>query len=222
MATDKVASGDTILASKENDITIGTTAPTSPTTGWIWVDTSGTSPVLKKWNGSAWEFDISVYKYKTASQSFVTTTTYADITATTGNLAFAIGANEVWEVEWHLYVTTEVAGGYKFQVTGPATPTAVQLGAGYQGNEVDNVGTGQGRGWNDVVVRAIAFSGNILSVAGGVGTGLEQRVGTIVIRGLIVNGANAGTITLQGAQNSASGTTTINAGHMVARRLFAA
>lgn len=54
MANTQVAGGDTILAAKSNEITVGTTAPSSPTTGWVWIDTSVTPKALKIWSGAAW------------------------------------------------------------------------------------------------------------------------------------------------------------------------
>ena len=36
-----------------NEVYRWTTAPTSPQTGWLWVDTSGSGEVLKQWNGTA-------------------------------------------------------------------------------------------------------------------------------------------------------------------------
>lgn len=37
-----------------NDAIIAGTAPTNPTTGTLWIDSSTTPNILKKWNGSAW------------------------------------------------------------------------------------------------------------------------------------------------------------------------
>ncbi|MGR6115795.1 phage tail spike protein [Aeribacillus composti] len=42
------------LVLKENAITKSNTAPASPTTGQLWLDTSVTPNVLKRWSGSAW------------------------------------------------------------------------------------------------------------------------------------------------------------------------
>lgn len=53
------AGGDTVPASKLNDITVGTTAPTAPVTGQVWIDTSGT-PILKIWSGAAWATQFAV------------------------------------------------------------------------------------------------------------------------------------------------------------------
>ncbi|UYL94138.1 tail fiber protein [Geobacillus phage vB_GthS_PK5.2] len=42
------------LVLKENVITKSNTAPSNPTTGQLWLDTSVTPNVLKRWSGSAW------------------------------------------------------------------------------------------------------------------------------------------------------------------------
>jgi phage minor structural protein len=42
------------LVLKENAITKSNTAPANPTTGQLWLDTSTTPNVLKRWTGSAW------------------------------------------------------------------------------------------------------------------------------------------------------------------------
>ncbi|MGR6115707.1 phage tail spike protein [Aeribacillus composti] len=42
------------LVLKENAITKSNTAPANPTTGQLWLDTSVTPNVLKRWDGSAW------------------------------------------------------------------------------------------------------------------------------------------------------------------------
>ena len=42
------------LVLKENAITKSSTAPANPTTGQLWLDTSTTPNVLKRWTGSAW------------------------------------------------------------------------------------------------------------------------------------------------------------------------
>jgi hypothetical protein len=38
-----------------NEITTGSTAPTSPSLGWLWVDTSTNPAQLKVWDGSSWD-----------------------------------------------------------------------------------------------------------------------------------------------------------------------
>lgn len=166
-------------------------------------------------------FAPTYYKVKTAAQSWVATTTYADVTASSGNMGFSIAASEAWEVEWLIYVSTAVAGGFKFQITGPASPTTVQAGVGYQSNDYDGT-TGQARGWVENLAAGTAFSSNLVFVGGGAGNSDNQRAGGVRISALIVNGANAGTVTLQCAQGSASGTTTIDRARMFARRLITA
>lgn len=54
MPNDQVIPGGLITAAKANDITIGTNAPSTPTTGWLWIDTGSTPALLKVYNGSAW------------------------------------------------------------------------------------------------------------------------------------------------------------------------
>ena len=165
------------------------------------------------------QFAPTYYKVKTASQSWAATTTYADVTATSGNMGFSIAASEAWQVEWILYVSTDAAGGYKFQLTGPASPTLVQAGVEFQTNDYDGT-TSYGRGWFSNPAAATAF-GQVVTIAGGNSISTFQRAGGVRISALIVNGANAGTVTLQAGQDNASGTTTIAAGRMFARRVVA-
>jgi hypothetical protein len=55
-----------------NDITTASTAPVSPTVSQLWVDTSVTPNLLKKWNGSTWAV---VNDYSSDIQNVKTTTT---------------------------------------------------------------------------------------------------------------------------------------------------
>lgn len=60
MANNKVQPGQTILASKENNLTVGDTAPTAPAEGDLWNDTTGAgTPILKTWDGAAWQTVIA-------------------------------------------------------------------------------------------------------------------------------------------------------------------
>lgn len=78
MANTQVAGGDTILAAKSNEITVGTTAPSSPTTGWVWIDTSVTPKALKIWSGAAWiPTDPHVEAKATAGSSSIESVTFA-------------------------------------------------------------------------------------------------------------------------------------------------
>lgn len=62
-----------------NDITTSSVAPSSPTLGQLWVNTSISPNLLKKWNGTVWE---TVNDYSAAIAS-VTTTTNTNTTAIT-------------------------------------------------------------------------------------------------------------------------------------------
>jgi len=158
------------------------------------------------------------FKYKTATQSFAATTTYADVTATSGNLAFSVAANTTYRIIWQFTLTavgTAGSGGLKIQLTGPAAPTAVQIYGTYP-----YVGTG-GTDRGAQTGSATAFSSDIFAVAA-VNSGSTAGISThsiVTIDALIVNGANAGTVTLQGAQNAASGTTTIGTARAFAHQL---
>lgn len=56
MANNSVLPGQTILATKENNLTVGDTAPPTPAEGDLWSDTTGAgTPVLKVWDGAAWQ-----------------------------------------------------------------------------------------------------------------------------------------------------------------------
>ena len=160
-------------------------------------------------------FAPTYYKYKTAAQSFAATTTYTDVTATSGSLAFAIAASEVLLVEFTLYLSTAAAGGYKFQLTGPASPVAVQT------EVIQSITLSANPTLRGTMSAGSAFPHVMAQANGGAGDG-NQSAGIQRYASLIVNGANAGTVTLQGAQNSASGTTTIDNGRMLVHRLVAA
>jgi hypothetical protein len=45
----------TVSSGGGTNIAIGSTAPATPPTDKLWIDTSVTPPVMKKWNGSSWE-----------------------------------------------------------------------------------------------------------------------------------------------------------------------
>lgn len=59
MANTVVSSGQLITASKGGELTSGTTAPASPTLGWLWLDENYSPPVLKVYTGTDW---VPVYQ----------------------------------------------------------------------------------------------------------------------------------------------------------------
>lgn len=103
-----------------------------------------------------------------------------------GDLTFAIAANEVWEWEVYLRWTTPTNADLKFDFSGPAAATLVAIASTkefYPGN--DKVST--------------AFSSGLLSAShSGHASG-----DSFIAFGSCINGANAGSITLQIAQWSA-------------------
>lgn len=59
MANSEVASFGVIAAAKANEITVGTTAPVSPVTGNIWIDTTTTPGTIKIYASAAWQAVIT-------------------------------------------------------------------------------------------------------------------------------------------------------------------
>ena len=47
-------SGAAISTNKQNAISASSTAPQSPSVGDLWIDTTGQSPILKRWDGTSW------------------------------------------------------------------------------------------------------------------------------------------------------------------------
>lgn len=157
----------------------------------------------------------SGFKYATAAQSFIATATYTDVLATSGSLAFSVAANGTYRVKWRLHVTalgTAGSGGLKCQITGPAAPTNVLVQA-----FAPWVHTAGGADYSPMYATygATAFSAAILN-SNRVDTTATPGIttGEFIIEATIVNGANAGTVALQAAQNTAAGTTTITGADM--------
>lgn len=155
----------------------------------------------------------SVLRHKSATQAFAATTTYADVTAVQGSMAFAIKASEVWHVRFRIPISISGTGGIKLQLTGPTSPTLVSSQAKY--GQADTVTAVRGTG---------VISGFSTTILGLNSTGSPQIVADSVIDldSLIINGANAGAVTLQAAQNSSNGTTNLLGGTVMrAERLVA-
>lgn len=154
-----------------------------------------------------------VTKYKTSTQVFTTNTTLADVTASSGTFSFAIAASEVWEVEYWIPLAFGGTGGAKFQITGPAAPTSVAITGTYGRASSTAAGSFESR-FADVA----AFSSDIAAQPSGASGANDvtyvNNAGSsgawIVAR--IINGANAGTVTLQAAQQNSNSTTTLGIG----------
>lgn len=166
-------------------------------------------------------------EYKSATQVFTTDTTFADITASSGNIAFSIAPNEIVRAKYILPVTFGGTGGVKLQLTGPASPTVVRVDATGEMTKQTYGGPTDGityTAFQTALGNATAFSASFVAKNSGSGAGDLIQAGTIYVDALIVNGANAGTVTLQGAQNSSNSTTTFAIGcqMVVDRQLEAA
>lgn len=124
---------------------------------------------------------------KTADQSFISNTTLADLT----DLSFAIGANETWIFQVVLFCEANPSGDFRLSVTGPAAPTGVYFGVTANNN------TNSGN-------MADSTFGNPLTVQS-TGSGNPEQ---LIMNGIIRNGANAGTVQIQGAQLTSFATAT--------------
>jgi hypothetical protein len=101
-------------------------------------------------------------------------------------LAFSVGASEVWAFQFYLYGRSSSTANFKFTLTGPSSPTAVRFGGL---NPAAAGGVTSGDAFGDVIA------------LWGIGAAPSVDQGAI-IHGLLRNGANAGTVQLQFAQNS--------------------
>lgn len=154
-------------------------------------------------------------KYKSATQVFTTTTALADVTASSGTFSFPIAASEVWLAEYWIPVSFGGTGGVKFQISGPAAATSVDITGEHTIAQVEDAGGGINV-FMLPFTAVTAFATNIAAAdsQAAPGTGVySSSVSTIVlIRLRVINGANAGTVTLQAAQNSSNSTTTLGIG----------
>ena len=104
-------------------------------------------------------------------------TTYADLTG----LSFTVAASEVWQWVCFLYATAANATpNMKFTFTGPAVPTYVAFGV--LGNAIDIT-----QGFNTTMGADVIYTKTTINEL-------------IVLSGIIVNGANAGFVQAQFAQ----------------------
>jgi hypothetical protein len=128
---------------------------------------------------------------KTADQTISSSTLANDDT-----LTFAIGVNEKWVFEFVLAINLDANGGFKFEITAPSGFAASQVLYGY----ADGFGS-------------VSTTLNTSTPDAGISTANADTYLRIV--GSIVNGANAGSITLQFAENSGGGGATVKAASYV-------
>jgi hypothetical protein len=114
-------------------------------------------------------------------------------------LLFAVGANEYWIAEFILLVQGATAGDIKFQLTGPAGSTVTVAGFG-----PDPTATA----FSAFPVVNYTEQGTASAALGGFGT--VTAAGTtgqmVIVRAGIFTSATAGTVNLQWAQLTSSGT----------------
>lgn len=111
------------------------------------------------------------------------------------SLVQAIGASETWAFEFHIFYDTSTGADFKVSITFPSSPTSLRyhsMGKEPVGSTFDSD--------NDATAGGTAFGFPGLGAGG---------VEMIIVSGYIVNGANAGNIQFQAAQNSSEASNTI-------------
>jgi hypothetical protein len=137
---------------------------------------------------SEWREVVNLTRiYKTADETVTASITYQN----DDHLIVPVLANTNYLIEYSIMVSTPVAAGIKVQLTGPAAPTEVFIAT-----SVSNANTGV----NSSGVGAAAFSSSMAFAPN-----FQDTRGIIKIQALVKNGANAGSVTLQWAQNTSSG-----------------
>lgn len=123
---------------------------------------------------------VRVYRTKTADE----TVNNSAVMQNDDHLSFAIGANERWAFAMILYVNMKGVSQWKWQFTGPA-------------------GVAGRGGWDVAQLGALTNADNLFAAQiAGVGF-TNLTLVPVRISGFIYNGATAGTINFQWAQNSA-------------------
>lgn len=138
----------------------------------------------------------------TGAKIFTNDTSYADIP----NLAFKIEASATYRFTLRAYVSFGGTGGVKMQFTGPGSPTAVAFWAmvpEFAGTDTVNA--------VNALAAVTSFSSNVVALSSASSAGQAYR-GLYIIEGYVQNGTTAGTVQLQGAQNSTNSTTTFAVG----------
>lgn len=166
-----------------------------------------------------------VAKYSVATQTHSATTTLVDVIAagSPATFTFAMAANEVWQCRYRIRSTFTGTGGLKFQIAGPASPTAVRISGS---RNIVNL-----EGSTDSISNLLepfpvitAFAADFAVANAAANTtntyNTNDNNGWVDIDLFVQNGSNAGNVTLQSAQSSANGTTVHQIGcWMLATRL---
>lgn len=130
---------------------------------------------------------------KTADESITSDDTYSN----DATLTFSVLANTQYWFSISGWYTTHATPDFKFQVTCPASPTTVTINRHYE----NGAGT------------TTAVNGDLACSQSTAVTSASATSGSFRVVGLLRNGANAGSVTLQWAQATNDGnTTTVKAG----------
>lgn len=168
-----------------------TTAPAG-STGKDIISGDSTDHMLHQNNNNGGNQQIPIVLMLTAQY---TNSTTGFTTVGTPNLAFPVAANRNYTATCHIYYQAAATGGLNIQFTGPAAPTAVTIGLNLPLSST-TFATG--------VVTAFGSS------VGAAVTTATTNWDAVVSLGLL-NGVNAGTVTLQ-AKSSAAAQLQIQAG----------
>lgn len=164
-----------------------------------------------------------VYKYKSTTQA-LTNTTYADVTAASGTFKFRAEASGVYIADYLIIFSNGATGGLKLQITGPSAPTSVSITGTREVYAADANTSVYAALLPAPFTTVTAFSSDVAAAnsnaAGTANVYPTAAVAAIRVRLRLINGANAGDVTLQAAENSASDTSTLQVGcTMIAQRI---
>jgi len=168
-------------------------APPTTTAGAIWYDS--TAGKLKYRNASAW-VDVGpahTMVYKPSDETVNNSSTLQN----DDHLTFAIGANEKWEADFLLKVTTSGTPDFKVAISSPAGATVTMWLVGAPTGSDPTLD-----------IRTWVTSGT--SASCGISSSIDNG---IFVHASVSNGGTAGNVTLQWAQNTAQAAdTTVMAG----------
>ena len=161
-----------------------TGAPTITTpaliTGGSWTGSPTiTSPI---WAAAPTGINSFVWSYASANFTKNASTVFGDVTG----LSFAVSANQSYVFQIYVFAVSTTVADIKFTLTGPAAPTAIRYAAQ---NQADSA--------------SVAAFGSTLSIT------MSGNDASVLLFGQLRNGANAGTVQLQAAQDTSEATNTV-------------
>ena len=160
----------------------------------------GTSGNVLTSNGTTWTSAAPssgwMAAYASSDKSVVATTIVADWTG----LSFSVAANKNYCFRFVFSCDNFASGGSRVSFSAPSSPSSIWYGG--------IVGAHTGAGSNPINSGFVSATGS--SSAASAVVGWSNVIG--IIDGTLFNGSNAGTLQVQVAQSSASGTTTYRKG----------